>query len=289
MCGTCVLVSREDWKASHGVLLQWDRGAYEVWRCSTACRDSPCARLVIALPWFPAPLHSGAPPLACPRLYFTVTLYLCSFWHKRYKGASVHMCLGLEMAALCPECSLLFPAWASCYHQVSAPWTAVKHYDLLFLGPMQQKQDVFSEVFSASLLSAELFDQHKLWQSGIINFPQPTTWNSWKDGLSLFLIALAGLNCPLHCSAAEQECCMPWATALLPWAWDLNSVSSVREKKEFSIHNYFFLKDELNCNALMVGVIIYNSGLVSTHCLKLILISTIFPSILTVTVESSAS
>lgn len=77
----------------------------------------------------------------------------------------------------------------------------------------------------------ELFDQHKLWQLGIINFPQLTTWNSWKDRLSLFLIALAGLNCLLHCPAAAQGCCMPWATALLPWAWDLNSVSSVRKKK----------------------------------------------------------
>lgn len=70
--------------------------------------------------------------------------------------------------------------------------------------------------------AAELFDQHKLWQSGIINFPQPTPWNSWKDGLSLFLVALAGLNCPLHCPAAAKEGCMPWATALLLWAWDLN-------------------------------------------------------------------
>lgn len=123
--------------------------------------------------------------------------------------------------------------------------------------------------------AGELFGQPKLWQSGIVNFPQPATWNSWKDGLSLLLLALAGLNFLLRCPAAAQECWGPQATALLPQAWDLNSVSFVRKKKTLS----FLLRDEINYNALKMEVIIHNSCLVSTHCLKLILISSVFPSV----------
>lgn len=114
--------------------------------------------------------------------------------------------------------------------------------------------------------AGELWDQHKLWQSGIINFPQPTTWNSWKDRLSLFLIALAGLN-STGVLRASSHC--PPSLGL--------GFKFCQDKKEFSIYNYFFLKDEISYNTMM-EVITCNSCLVSTHCLKLILVSTVFPS-----------
>lgn len=49
-------------------------------------------------------------------------------------------------------------------------------------------------------------------------------------------------------------------------------------RKKSSTYNYFFLKDEISYNALMMEVNEHNSCLVSTHCLKLILISTVFLS-----------
>lgn len=161
-----------------------------------------------------------------------------AFLAQEVQGARVHICLQLEMVALCPECSplfahlgLLLTAGISSLSCSEALWSPVSGSCAAKAGCVLRGR--FQPLCAQH--SAELFDQHKLWQSGIINFPQPTTWNSWKDGLSLFLAALAGLNCPLHCPAAAQEGCMPRATALLLWAWDLNPVSSVREKKEFSV------------------------------------------------------
>lgn len=51
-----------------------------------------------------------APHLLLPQ----AVLYSDPFLHKSYRGARVPLCLGLEMVALCPECSPSFPAWASC-------------------------------------------------------------------------------------------------------------------------------------------------------------------------------
>lgn len=87
---------------------------------------------------------------------------------------------------------------------------------------------------------------------GITSFSQPTRWNSWKDRQSSFPKTLAGHSCPLRCPAAAWECCVLQATARLPQAWELNSVSSCRpvSKTKMSSHYDFnlFIRDEINCN-----------------------------------------
>lgn len=167
----------------------------------------------------------GLPTCCCPRLYFTVTLLA----QEPQRGQSSHV-PGVRNGGSVSWVFTLISSLGLLLTQLSAPWTSVKPCDLLFLGLCSKAGCALRGCLQplCSQQAAELFDQHKLWQSGVINFPQPTTWNSWKDGLSLFLVALAGLNCPLHSPAAAQEGCMPQATALLPWASDLNSVSSVR-------------------------------------------------------------